>query len=777
MFSDHNLEIQPSALLVAAPAAMSIDALNAALEPHRLCLPIFPLTAGMSLAELVARNAGGRRMLRYGPIGRYVRAATLDTGADEPLVIGGPTIKLATGYGLHRALAGGALDLGAPRNLTFSLRPLPAARATRLFRCTDLPAACRLAARLLAERLALSALAVADVDGGGMLLVELEGLPAVLERQTSHIERLSADAAAQRVDDPAPWTLWERLAARGADLALSLPRADLPAFVEAAQAIAHRYRASLTLWGDAGVGRLYLRAMASHPGESAQLLAVLQARAAERGGRLATDDGPLPAPVWRTAPAHPSASPVTAPALGGRCRKEFLDKLADVVGPTYLISQAEAVACYTTDASIARPTGDPVAIVLPATTAEVAALARLASAYGVPMIARGASSGLAGGATSTPGALVIGLNRMTQMRLDREQQVIHVGAGAITADVQQAAAAAGLFYPPDPSSQSVSTIGGNLACNAGGPRCVKYGVTADYALAVTAVLADGRVVRWGDGLTGQGVDNGLAQLLVGSEGTLGIITEATLRLIPMPRSQRTTLTIFDRLEEACVTVERIIAAGIVPAGLELMDDTALAAVEAYLRLGLPREAGAMLLMLADGEPEEVESTTARLADIAWAGGARQVQSARDPAEEAHLWKARRAVSIALSRIRPHRLGEDICVPLPQIAACVRRIKAIAAEYGLPIAVFGHAGDGNLHPNILFDARNPEETARLWPAAEAVFAAALEAGGTLSGEHGIGTLKRPFMHQALGSTNLAVQRQIKAWLDPRGLLNPGKVLPD
>jgi FAD/FMN-containing dehydrogenase len=237
------------------------------------------------------------------------------------------------------------------------------------------------------------------------------------------------------------------------------------------------------------------------------------------------------------------------------------------------------------------------------------------------------------------------------------------------------------------------------------------------------------------------------------------------------------MALFDTLERACATVEQIMAAGIVPAGLELMDDACIAAAEAHLGLGLPSDLGAMLLMLADGEPEEVAADAARLAELARAGGARSVQVARSAADEANLWKARRAVSIALARVRPNRLGEDIAVPLPQIAACVRRIKAVSAEHGLPIVVFGHAGDGNLHPNILFDARDPAETARIWPAAEGVFAAALAVGGTLSGEHGIGMLKRPFMRQALGEAQIAVQRRIKARFDPAGLLNPGKVLPE
>ncbi len=365
---------------------------------------------------------------------------------------------------------------------------------------------------------------------------------------------------------------------------------------------------------------------------------------------------------------------------------------------------------------------------------------------------------------------------MEQLVIDREQQVAHVGAGVITAELQRAAERVGLFYPPDPSSQTASTIGGNIACNAGGPRCLKYGVTADYVLGVTAVLADGTIVHYGDGLSGQGESNGLAQLLVGSEGTLAVITEATLRLIPLPRARRTTMAIFRTLYEACATVERIMASGLIPASLELMDDTTIAAVEAYLQIGLPRDAGALLLMLADGEPEAVDQETATLAELARTSGAERVVVARTAGDEANLWQARRVIAPALARIRPNRLGEDISVPVPQIAACVSRIKQVSAAYELPIVVFGHAGDGNLHPNILFDTRNPSELARLWPCAEAIFAVALEMGGTLSGEHGIGTLKRPFMRQALGETQIAIQRAIKSHFDPEGRLNPGKVLP-
>jgi glycolate oxidase subunit GlcD len=466
-------------------------------------------------------------------------------------------------------------------------------------------------------------------------------------------------------------------------------------------------------------------------------------------------------------PHHPiTPSPRHAP----------LAALRTVVGEQHLLTRPEDIATYNLDASIAQPAGAPLAVALPADTAEVAALMRIAAEHGLPVVSRGAGSGLAGGSTPSAEALILALNRLESITIDAEQMVAHVGAGAVTVEIQRAAEAADLFYPPDPSSQTASTIGGNIACNAGGPRCVKYGVTADYVLALTAVLANGTVVRWGDGLAGQGPDNGLAQLLVGSEGTLAVITEATLRLLPLPPARRTIMAIFPTLDAACTTVEQIMAAGIVPAGLELMEDATIAAVEAFLQIGLPADAGAMLLMLADGEPEAVAAESAALADLAHRGGATRVEVARTAADEANLWRARRVLSIALTRVRPNRLGEDISVPLPQIAACVRRIKTAAAKHNLPIVVYGHAGDGNLHPNILFDANDPAETARLWPCAEDVFRAALAVGGTLSGEHGVGTLKRPFMREALGDAAIDAMQTIKRALDPDDRLNPGKVLP-
>jgi glycolate oxidase subunit GlcD len=430
---------------------------------------------------------------------------------------------------------------------------------------------------------------------------------------------------------------------------------------------------------------------------------------------------------------------------------------------------------YAADASIARPGGAPLAVVLPRESEQVGAVLRQAARAGVPVVTRGAGSGLAGGATPVAGALVLSLAQLDWLEIDPVQQVAHVAAGVVTADVQRAAAAHGLLYAPDPSSQRVSTIGGNLACNAGGPRCLKYGVTANYVLGLTAVLADGSVVRVGDGLSGQSPDAGLLHLLAGSEGTLAVITAATLRLIRPPATSKTILALYDRLDDASATVEAIMASGVLPAGLELMDDVALRVVRETMGAGLPDDVGALLLMLVDGEPEAVAAEAAQLADLARQGGARSAQVAASASDEANFWQARRSIGGAFAQVRPHKISEDICVPLSQIVHTVREVKRIAAHYELTIPVFGHAGDGNLHPNVLFNARDPDETARAWQAAEAIFQVALAVGGTLSGEHGIGTIKRPYLAQALGEDVLALCRQIKAQYDPAGRLNPGKMV--
>jgi glycolate oxidase len=352
---------------------------------------------------------------------------------------------------------------------------------------------------------------------------------------------------------------------------------------------------------------------------------------------------------------------------------------------------------------------------------------------------------------------------------------VRAEAGVITAELQAEVEKRGLFYPPDPSSIRHSTIGGNVACNAGGPRCLKYGVTGDYVLGLTVVLADGRVIKTGGKPIKDVTGYEMNGLFTGSEGTLGIVTEALLRLVAKPRFARTALVEFDALEDASRTVNAILRAGILPATLELMDRTALVCIEEAMHLGLATDVEASLIVETDGSDEqtvlrEIEAAAA----ICRHTGARSVKVAQSEAERSSLWKARRSVSPALARRAPNKLGEDISVPRAAIPEAARRLRAISAKYGLPIVIFGHAGDGNLHPNILFDKRDPEQWAKVEKMVAEEFALALELGGTLSGEHGVGVLKRPYLETALGAVNVEVQRSIKRALDPLNILNPGKM---
>jgi glycolate oxidase len=403
----------------------------------------------------------------------------------------------------------------------------------------------------------------------------------------------------------------------------------------------------------------------------------------------------------------------------------------------------------------------------------------LAAAERIPVVSRGMGSGLAAASVPFQGGIVLAMTRMNRiLEIDTVNAIAHVEAGVVTADLQTEVEKLGLFYPPDPSSIRHSTLGGNIACNAGGPRCLKYGVTGDYVLGLTVVLADGRVLKTGGKLIKDVVGYDLNALFTGSEGTLGVITEALLRLTAKPKFARTALVEFPALEDASGTVNAILSAGIVPATLELMDETAIACIEEALQIGLPLDVEAILLIETDGaDKANVEGEIAAAARICKENGARQVKVAQSEAEREALWKARRSVSPALARKAPNKLGEDITVPRSAIPAMVKKLKAISAQYGLPIVIFGHAGDGNLHPNILFDKRDPEQWAKVEQMVQAEFNAALELGGTLSGEHGVGTLKRPYITLALGPVSVEIQKRIKTALDPLNILNPGKVIPD
>jgi glycolate oxidase len=452
-------------------------------------------------------------------------------------------------------------------------------------------------------------------------------------------------------------------------------------------------------------------------------------------------------------------------------------ELVKIVGKEAVLSSPEDLAVYSYDGTFEEHRPD--VVVLPASTEQVSQVIQLAACECLPVVTRGMASGLAAASVPFSGGIVLCLTRMDRiLEIDEENAIAHVEAGIITAILQAEVEKKGLFYPPDPSSIRHSTIGGNIACNAGGPRCLKYGVTGDYVLGLTVVLADGKILKTGGKVIKDVVGYDLSALFTGSEGTLGVITEALLRLTARPKFARTALVEFTSIAEASQTVNAILTAGIVPATLELMDQTAIACIEEAMHLGLPLDAEAILLVETDGQEEAtVTREIEAVAEICRQQGARKVTVAKDEAERAALWKARRSVAPALARRSPNKLGEDITVPRSAIPEAVRRLKAVSAKYGLPIVIFGHAGDGNLHPNILFDKRDPEQWAKVEQMVAEEFEIALDLGGTLSGEHGVGTLKRPYMQRALGSTSIGLQKGIKRAFDPQNILNPGKVLPD
>ncbi|MBN1451498.1 MAG: FAD-binding protein [Anaerolineales bacterium] len=454
----------------------------------------------------------------------------------------------------------------------------------------------------------------------------------------------------------------------------------------------------------------------------------------------------------------------------------FIGQLIEAVGEKYVLHTPEDLAVYSYDGTFAE--GSPEVVVLPATTKQVSQVVRLAAAARVPVVPRGMGSGMAAGSIPFKGGIVISLTRMNHiLEIDTENATVRTEAGVVTADLQAAVEKIGLFYPPDPSSIKHSTIGGNIACNAGGPRCLKYGVTGDYVLGLTVVLADGRILKTGGKPIKDVTGYDLNGLFTGSEGTLGLVTEALLRLVAKPCYARTALAEFASLDDASRTVNAILLAGILPAALELMDQTAIVCIEEALHLGLNTDVEASLIIETDGADDQtVLREIEAAAQICQESGAQSVKLAGDESERASLWKARRSMSPSLARKAPNKLGEDITVPRSAIPEVIQRLRAISAKHGLPVVIFGHAGDGNLHPNILFDKRQPEQWQKAEQMVAEIFEAALAIGGTLSGEHGVGMLKRPYMERALGSISIDVQRHIKQALDPLNILNPEKIFP-
>ncbi|MGI9861164.1 FAD-linked oxidase C-terminal domain-containing protein [Moorella naiadis] len=454
---------------------------------------------------------------------------------------------------------------------------------------------------------------------------------------------------------------------------------------------------------------------------------------------------------------------------------EFLKKLEGILGRERLITEKEDRWCYAFDAAAAQAKHLPLAVALPQTTEEVAAIIRLATEYRVPVYPRGAGTNLSGGVIPREDGLVLSFAEMNKiLELDIENLTATVQPGVVIQDLNDAVAPHGLIYPPDPGSVTTATMGGSVAESSGGLRGLKYGVTKDYVMGLEIVLADGTIFHCG-GKTVKNVSGyDLVKLFCGSEGTLGIMTAITVRLIPAPEARRSMLAIFDRMEGAARTITGIIANKVIPATMEIMDKVTIRTVEAYCHAGLPQEAAAVLLLEVDGIPEVVAKEAAIVERVCRENGG-QVQVAQDDAERENLWTARRAALPACARLRPTTVLEDATVPRSQIPAMLSALEKIAQKYNVTIATYGHAGDGNLHPTITCDERDKEEMARVHGAVDEIFHTAIELGGTLSGEHGIGVTKEKYMELEFGASGLDVMRRLKKALDPLGLLNPGKLV--
>jgi glycolate oxidase len=455
----------------------------------------------------------------------------------------------------------------------------------------------------------------------------------------------------------------------------------------------------------------------------------------------------------------------------------IIEALGALVGPDSVLTRPEDLIPYSFDGTAALKQR-PSAVVFPRTTSQVAECVKLAAASRTPIVTRGSGTGLSGGSVPTPGSLVVCLTQMDAiLDVDPRNLVLRAQPGAITQRIDEAASRYGLFYPPDPGSLRISTIGGNVAENSGGLRGLKYGVTRDYVMGLEVVLADGEVARLGSACVKDVAGYSLKDLFIGSEGTLGIITEVLLKLVPRPAARQTLLALYDRIEDAAETVSAIVAARIIPCTLEFLDRMTAGCVEEYAHVGLPTDCDAVLLMETDGHPAAVGDEARQMEAIARAHGAREVRSAKDDAEALQLASARRNAFAALARRRPTTILEDVTVPRSELATMVAYIAGTAAAYNLQIGTFGHMGDGNLHPTFLTDERDADEMGRVHRALDAIVTRTLELGGTITGEHGVGLAKKPWLRQQMGDASFTLMRQVKRALDPNGLLNPGKIFDE
>ena len=453
----------------------------------------------------------------------------------------------------------------------------------------------------------------------------------------------------------------------------------------------------------------------------------------------------------------------------------FLARLADIVGETDLYTDPADRWPYSYDNS--RRQAQPDAVAFPAGHEEVRDTVRLCNEFKVPLTARGLGSSTTGSAVPVRGGLVLALERMNRIiEVDTANRALVTESGTTNTAVQEAAAVHGFFWPPDPTSSGYSTIGGNLACGAGGPRAVKYGTTRDNVLGLRAVTGAGQELTAGVYTTKGAMGYDFTRLLIGSEGTLAVITEATLKLTPKPQVVRTLRAVYADMTAAAAAVSRIRAQPVTPCVLEFIDGASIEMSRGYAGTDLPDGAGALLLIEVDGSPSQLDESTAAVEKAARGGGCVEFRAARDEKEAAALWTSRKALSPALRKIAPRKINEDVVVPVSRMADFIARLGELSKQYGIQIVNFGHAGNGNIHVNLLVDPDDKLQMANAEPCLREVFKTVLSMRGTLSGEHGVGLEKQPFMALEFDAATLDLMRRLKQQFDPNGILNPGKLLP-
>ncbi len=454
--------------------------------------------------------------------------------------------------------------------------------------------------------------------------------------------------------------------------------------------------------------------------------------------------------------------------------KSRLKEIQDICGVNNVLMDREDLLCYSYDATGQKMLPDLVAF--PESASQISQILKIANTHKVPVVPRGAGSGFVGGTIPVKGGIVLALSRMNKiLEIDEDNMLAVVEPGLVNEKLQQEVEKKGLFYPPDPASMKFSTIGGNIATGAGGPRAFKYGVTKDYVLGLEVVLPTGEIMKMGVRTAKGVVGYDLARFLVGSEGTLGVVTKINLKLIPKPEMTATLLSSFPNMDQAAQCVTSVIKAKIIPATLEYIDRRAIECIKPYLvDAAIPENTGAILLMEVDGPKDTVGKEVRKIESLCRENGAMETSTAFEKEEREKLWTARRAISPSLRKISPTKINEDITVPRTKIPKTIQMLDRVEKKYSIPIVNFGHAGDGNVHVNLMVDQSDSDIMKRLDPALEEIFEEVLEMGGTISGEHGIGLAKSRYIEKEIGETSLELQKRVKLAFDPNNIMNPGKI---